>query len=271
MMTCLTSRVPHPSPQTRYRSFSSVPQSVTCNRRSGGIPKSAFTLIELLVVIAIISVLASMLLPALAKSRAKAQEIACMNNLKQIGTGVVLYTDEHDGRFAISFLPAYLGGQLQGAHANPDMYCPYLGDAPLASTSGAHTTKSYKLGTKEPLGSLKIWECPSDNYPWLRAGKVGQWGTDNPSYGWNEYLGRPGYQLRIDAVESPTTRIMMTDTAHEPEGNPSHSFYGREEKQPLRHNGGFNVLWVDGHTSYLPNTFGQPAYLDKREGWQYAQ
>jgi prepilin-type N-terminal cleavage/methylation domain-containing protein len=71
-----------------------------------------FTLIELLIVIAIISILASLLLPALAKSRELAKQTICAGNLKQIGIGIYLYLDSNNGWFPDYMTP--IGGTGMG-------------------------------------------------------------------------------------------------------------------------------------------------------------
>ena len=147
-----------------------------------------FTLIELLVVIAIIAILAGMLLPALARAKAKAQSISCLNNEKQLVLAAITYSSDFNDAW-----PLNGNGDSTINLANPPAgYVPQVWvegreGSNLADEASAMGMVSEKVSLLAPyLKTKESFRCPGDTKLHKAGNKMVRWPR---SYGMNCYVG----------------------------------------------------------------------------------
>jgi len=223
---------------------------------------SAFTLIELLVVIAIIAILAAILFPVFARARENARRASCQSNPKQIGLGLLQYSQDYDEQ---------LIREWQGPDAGPsdgnrvkwmDMVFPYVKSEQVFNCPSETAYTPYKNNGGLAYGSYGI--------------NVLNQTKNNPTPPSRGPLGGPGASM--SQLEAAATTVWVADTGHQNTGSVNTTdtceyqdyYYGwaiesTNDPNPIkrpgpprnaarvteRHLDTTNVLWCDGHVKAM--------------------
>jgi prepilin-type processing-associated H-X9-DG protein/prepilin-type N-terminal cleavage/methylation domain-containing protein len=169
--------------------------------------RSGFTLVELLVVIGIISLLISMLLPALNKARQAANTVACLSNERQIGQAFFMYASENKGCLPNAFDYADRGvwGWWYSA------ILPYLGTQLHASPAKKTHVGAYLCPTHQASRGPEVGPIPGSKAgPDLLDYGI-NYGGGGGVFGWNNYSGYPSSSAKIAEIGHPSSIFMLMD------------------------------------------------------------
>ena len=248
--------------------MSTIPQQA--NQGANAKRGRGFTLVELLVVIAIIGVLSAILLPAISKSRARAQGMFCLNNTRQLAVAWIMYADDHDGRLAYNLGLGSTPPAMAGIGAGSGMSANWVNNVVDWSAQNPDNTNASKL-VETGLGpymsrAASGYRCPSDNVLSPEQRQAG-WNSRVRSYSMNAMIGdagtfsatgdnqnNPDYQqfFKISAIPRSSDIFVFLD--EHPDSIRDGYFLVRAEQHEWTdlpasyHNGAGSFSFADGHS-----------------------
>jgi prepilin-type N-terminal cleavage/methylation domain-containing protein/prepilin-type processing-associated H-X9-DG protein len=242
------------------------------HRLAARLGRLAFTLIELLVVIAIIAILASLLLPALARAKGQAHATLCRNNLKQISLATFLYADDNTDQVPYAWW-------YNAAHDSADsnnfqtLLIPYVAKLKFSSSTNTESSDFAKNVFRCPTRIQENHWRQYRNYP----------GFANPwkiSYAMSQFT-LAGYPpsvtsprtVKLNSIPSPAQALGTVDVSYElnhpavitlaKAGDGTYDIgYRHGGKHP---DGAANLVFFDGHTGQFKRRQTNGIYLTLRD------
>lgn len=231
--------------------------------------KRGFTLIELLVVIAIISILATMLIPAIQEAQEMARQVKCLSQLRSLGTAMFMYAGDEDC-FAPCYVPSGKEGTTLYDSFWPQKVMPYAGDSPEAVVC-PNFVREYP-GLKRDYNGY-YWFASAA--PVCRYGfnhrALGCGGYSKSGWGCFSNDGSTKVKANPSTLVRPARLIMNYDNKVS-YGTPP-CLYGSNWEywktfyfpEVLQHNGGMNVVFADGHGEWAD--YDSDYFSDNTDYW----